>query len=270
MSLDTSPTMSLPSLQRPIRGILLDITGVLKDGGSAIPGSVEAVNKLRDASIPFKLVTNETQATRSSLTKLLTSFGFLVEENDIVQPCPALANLLRKERLRPHLLVHPDVMCEFDGIDRNDPNCVVVGDAAHNFTYEALNGAFKVLMNLEKPRLFSLGMGRYYREKCDLVLDVGVFTTALEYASGVSAEVVGKPQKSFFMSAIADLGVKPEETIMIGDDIESDVGGAQACGLLGILVRTGKFRSCDENHPVVKPDMIVDNLAQAVSLMMGK
>jgi len=56
---------------------------------------------------------------------------------------------------------------------------------------------------------------------------------------------------------------------MIGDDIIGDVGGAQKAGLRGVLVRTGKFRPRDENHPEVKPDQIVDDLAEAVRLILG-
>jgi len=62
--------------------------------------------------------------------------------------------------------------------------------------------------------------------------------------------------------------VLPEDAVMIGDDIVSDVGGAQACGIRGVQVRTGKFRPADEHHPTVKPDGYVDNLAQAVDMIL--
>jgi phospholysine phosphohistidine inorganic pyrophosphate phosphatase len=51
---------------------------------------------------------------------------------------------------------------------------------------------------------------------------------------------------------------------MVGDDLVSDVGGAQSCGMRGILVRTGKFRAADEYHPEVKPFHIANNLLEAV------
>jgi phospholysine phosphohistidine inorganic pyrophosphate phosphatase len=56
---------------------------------------------------------------------------------------------------------------------------------------------------------------------------------------------------------------------MVGDDIENDVGGAQAAGIRGLLVRTGKFRPSDENHPNVTPNAIVDNLKQAIDIMIS-
>lgn len=250
-----------------IGGVLLDISGVLKDGRIAIPGSVEAVRKLRDAGLAVRFVTNETQMTRGTMVSCLLDLGYTVQEEDIVPPCPALISLLQQENLRPHLLVHPSVLPEFDAIDQSNPNCVVLGDAGDNFTYENLNKAFRILMNLEKPRLFSLGQGRYYSDS-GLMLDVGAFTAALEYAADVKAEIIGKPQPEFFKSALRDMGVVPEEAVMVGDDVVSDVGGAQNCGLTGVLVRTGKYRPVDEKHPTVHPDAIVDDLAHAVNLIL--
>jgi len=251
-----------------LTGVLLDISGVLKNGETAIPGSVEAVRKLREAGLQIRLVTNETQSTRQTLATALADLGFSVQERDIIPPCPALVTLLKRENMRPHLLVHPNVLPEFDGIDQSNPNCVVVGDAADNFTYENLNEAFRILIDMENPRLFSLGRGRYYSDNGVLVLDVGVFTAALEYAADIQAEVIGKPQPEFFISALRDMRVEPQEAVMIGDDIVSDVGGAQHCGLTGVLVRTGKYRPSDEKHPTVHPDAIVGDLAQAVDLIL--
>ena len=83
-----------------------------------------------------------------------------------------------------------------------------------------------------------------------------------QYASGVQAQVIGKPSKTFFTSALKYLEVSAEhvshllycyapgaryliilaQALMVGDDIVGDVEGAKQCGLFGVLVRTGKFR----------------------------
>ena len=117
--------------------------------------------------------------------------------------------------------------------------------------------------------LYSLGKGKFYREDGELTLDVGPFTAALEYATEKDSKVVGKPAAEFFQTALNDIGCKTEEAIMIGDDIVSDVGGAQRCGIQGVLVRTGKFRPSDENHPKVTPDKIVDNLKTFVDFILS-
>ncbi|EPQ16810.1 Phospholysine phosphohistidine inorganic pyrophosphate phosphatase [Myotis brandtii] len=117
-----------------------------------------------------------------------------------------------------------------------------------------MNRAFQVLMGLADPVLISLGKGRYYKETSGLMLDVGGYMKALEYACGVEAEVVGKPSPEFFRSALRELGVEAHQAVMIGDDIVGDVGGAQ--------------RPSDEHHPEVKADGYVDNLAEAVDLLL--
>ena len=118
--------------------------------------------------------------------------------------------------------------------------------------------------------LYSLGKGKFYREDGELTLDVGPFTAALEFATEKDAKVVGKPATAFFLTALNDIGCNPSDAIMIGDDIVSDVGGAQNCGIQGVLVRTGKYRHSDENHPNVSPNSIVDNLSQFVNLLLSQ
>ena len=65
-----------------------------------------------------------------------------------------------------------------------------------------------------------------------------------------------------------DLGVDASSAVMVGDDVSSDVGGAQTAGIRGVLVRTGKFRPADENHATVKPDLVVDNLSAFVDMIL--
>ena len=160
---------------------------------------------------------------------------------------------------------------EFDGIEKSNPNCVVVGDAGERFTYENLNRAFRVLVSLENPVLISMGKGRYYKEKGVLTMDNGPYTVGLEHACDTRGIIIGKPAKEFFHGALDLINVKPEEAVMIGDDIVSDVGGAQSAAISGILVKTGKFRpELDLKHQSVHPDAIVDNLLAAVDLILSK
>ena len=166
--------------------------------------------------------------------------------------------------LRPFFVVHPNCLEDLDPLPSisDDFNCVVLGDAADGFTFETLNRAFRILMKNEGNQLFSLGKGKYYQEDGELTLDVGAFAAALEYSSERKAVVCGKPSADFFNSALQDMGLSPSEAIMVGDDVVSDVGGAQKCGMQGVLVRTGKFRPRDESHPQVTPNAIVNNLAE--------
>ncbi|NXC83576.1 LHPP phosphatase, partial [Cercotrichas coryphoeus] len=209
--------------------------------------------RIKASGLKLQLCTNETQAPRAGFVRKLRAMGFDISVAEVTAPAPAACRLLRERGLRPHLLVHHDLVPEFAEIDKTNPNCVVLGDAAENFTYANLNEAFRLLIGMEKPVLISLGKGRYYKETDGLKLDVGAYMKALEYACDVQAEVVGKPAKSFFESALAELGVPAEQAIMIGDDIVSDVGGAQRCGMRALQVRTGKYRSVHTLPPNLPP-----------------
>ena len=136
---------------------------------------------------------------------------------------------------------------------------MILGDLGDDFTPDILNEAFRLLM--DGAVLVALQHNRYWRRRDGLVLDVGAYSAALEYATGKEAVVVGKPAPAFFAAALADLNAQPDGAVMIGDDIEADVGGAIAAGLRGILVRTGKYREDTLAASGVRPTEILDSIA---------
>ncbi|XP_049502579.1 phospholysine phosphohistidine inorganic pyrophosphate phosphatase isoform X1 [Panthera uncia] len=240
-----------------VRGVLLDISGVLHDsgegGGVPIPGSVEALARLKQSQLKVRFCTNESQKSRGDLVGLLRHMGFDISEDEVTAPAPATCLILKERGLRPHLLIHDGIRSEFAQIDTSNPNCVVIADAGESFSYQNMNKAFQVLMELDNPVLISLGKGRYYKETSGLMLDVGAYTKALEYACGIKAEVVGKPAPGYFQSALQEMGIESHEAIMIGDDIVGDVGGAQRCGMRALQVRTGKFRCRGRDRLGIEP-----------------
>lgn len=271
--------MSVLNRKSIVKGVLIDITGVLYESGTTfpIPGSVDALKKLKESQIPYRFVTNETQTTVQGLVEKLSRLGYdgLIEVKDILCPGPVTQEYLIDHGLRkPFLLIHPDLKPQFADcphldLESEDKDCVVVGDAEADFSYGNVNKAFQSLMKMKDPKIVSMGYGRYYQDKGNLMIDLGAYTKALEFASGVSASVTGKPAKTFFESALKSIGVNEMDAVMIGDDIVSDVGAAQGLGLSGIQLRTGKFRKeRDENHPQVKPDLIVDNFLAAVTAIL--
>ncbi|XP_067945505.1 phospholysine phosphohistidine inorganic pyrophosphate phosphatase-like [Watersipora subatra] len=258
-----------------VKGVLLDITGVLYNsgscGGTPIVGSVEAIQRLKASQLLYKFCSNESTQTRADFAAKLNKHGFDISADEILSPAPVMVALLKRESLRPHLLVHPDVLAEFSSLDQSNPDCVVLGDCQEHFTSCSLNQAFRVLLSMhaDNRKLYALGAGKYYSENGELVLDVGSYARMLEFAADCTMNVCGKPQPAFFEQALQELGVKASECVMIGDDIVSDVGGAQAMGMRGVQVRTGKYRAdADEPHPTVKPDGYVDNLAEAINMLL--
>jgi HAD superfamily hydrolase (TIGR01458 family) len=135
------------------------------------------------------------------------------------------------------------------------PDYVLVGDLGEDFGYRRLNAAFRHLM--EGAQLLALQKNRYWQTDFGLALDAGPFVAALEFASGKAASVVGKPERDFFRLALEDMGCEAGQVAMVGDDAEADVEGARRAGLVGIQVRTGKWRS-----DVAGADLVIDSVAE--------
>ncbi len=241
---------------REIRGLLLDIDGVLYVGEKPIPGAVEALRRLR-GKFRIRFITNTTRKPKRKVVEKLRSMGFEVHEEEVFTALGATAQYLRKRKARAYFLLTEEAMEEVKGLAGEPPDYVVVGDAYRNFTYDNLNRAFRHLM--EGAGLITAAKNRYFKEgDGKLSLDAGPFVRALEFASGKRAKVIGKPSREFFLSAVRSMNLSPEECAVVGDDIESDVLGGMKAGLYGILVKTGKFR--EEDLKKGKPDLVIESV----------
>lgn len=251
-----------------MKAILFDLDGVIYQDDEAIEGAAEAVAWVQEKGIPYLFVSNTSGQPRSILVEKLAAMDIRVDAGRILIPPAVAARWLRKNVSGAVALFAPaEVAEDFSGLDILDDSAetgaeaVVVGHLGHAWDYDRLNRAFRLLMDEPQPHLIALGMTRYARESEGLSLDVAPFVAALECASGRKARVLGKPAAKFFETAVDILGVDAERTVMIGDDIAGDVGAAQACGLKGIQVRTGKFRDEDLGGDV-SPDAVLESVAE--------
>ena len=248
--------------------MLLDLDGVLYVEDEPIAGAVEAVAALRDRGLRLRFVTNTTSRPRGAILARLERLGIGVSEDEVITPARlAVDHCLAADRRRALLLMRDDVKGDLAGLeavaDRAD--VVVVGDLGEGFDYAVLNRAFREL--LDGAELVALQKNRYWRTPDGLSLDVGPFVAALEYATGRDAVVVGKPAPAFFATVLAGLRVGPGDAVMVGDDVESDVGGALRAGLAGVLVRTGKYRAEVVAASGVEPTATVDSIADVPALL---
>lgn len=256
------------ALPRHPSAVLLDLDGVLYVEDDPIPGAAAAVASLQRADLRLRFVTNTTSRPRRRILERLGRLGFAVAEDELVTPARlAVEGCRRRGWRRVHLLMDEAVKEDFAGLEDvdADADAVIVGDLGEGFTYATLNRAFRLLV--DGAELIALQKNRFWRRPDGLALDVGPFVAALEYASAREAWVVGKPAAGFFAGVLADLGVAPHDTVMIGDDVESDVGGAQAAGIAGVLVRTGKYRAAVVADSGVDPAATIDSIADAPALL---
>lgn len=249
--------------ERDIRGLLIDLDGVVYDDEVVIPDSVYAIRWLQQRHVPFRFATNATARSRRSLVARLAGLGIEVGEEQVVNtPYVAAQELKARPNLRCMLLLREDARREFEGLEvvDRDPQVVVVGDLAAGFDYATLNRAFRAL--LDGAELLALQKDRFWKVGDELVLDAGPFVAALEYATGKQARVIGKPSPGFFRVALEGLGVPADQVGMVGDDVENDIRGAQEAGLAGILVQTGKYRRDLVERSGIVPDLVVKNLGE--------
>ncbi|CAG0913194.1 unnamed protein product [Notodromas monacha] len=245
---------------------LIDLSGTLHVDDAAIAGAQEALRRLRSKISCVKFVTNTTKESKRLLHSRLTKMGFDIAVDEIYTSLSAARNLLDQRKSNPLLLVDDFAMEEFHGFPTNEEkDTVVVGLAPEKFSYENLNEAFRLVH--AGASLIAVHKARYYKRNDGLALGPGPFVAALEYATGSKAYVVGKPEKSFFLSCVEGMGFQPHDCVMIGDDVRDDVLGAQKAGMTGILVKTGKYLPGDETKFEFSPNFVAADFTDAVEMI---
>ncbi len=140
-----------------------------------------------------------------------------------------------------------------------------LGGSEGGWTYDLLNKIFNLLITGSK--MIALHKGKFLQTDQGLTLDIGIFVAGLEYVTGQTAEVIGKPSRTFFEMALKDLGVPASRAAMIGDDLDNDILGAQNAGIAKtILVKTGKYREELVKRSKVKPDAVVEGIHDFIFL----
>lgn len=268
------PTVGSPSASSPfapgraIKGFLLDLDGVVHVRDALTPRAIEAIARIAAVGLPYRFITNTTRRPRRRIVADLQRIGLAATEDDVLTPAALVGAYLKANNLAPFLVIHPNLAEDFAGAPTGGRTAVVVGDAGEFFTYALMNQAFRKLV--DGAELLALAKNRFFRDHDGgLSLDAGPFVAALEYAGQCEAQVFGKPARAFFEQAIASLGCAAEDVVMIGDDAEADVGGAMAAGLMGVLVRTGKYQAGCETGLAAPPTLVADNLSAAVETLLG-
>lgn len=257
-------------IMQEIGGFLIDLDGVVYTGDDLIPGADTAIRLLENNGYSYRFVSNTTRKSRHMIAERLSRMGLQIPKEAIFTPSVAAAAYLKKTgKQRFRLLVTGDVgrdlPKEEHGTVHNPTECVILGDAGDEITYSALNTAFRDLMG--GAELVALEKDRYWMAPDGLSLSAGPFVSALEYATGKNALLMGKPSKNFFDLALGDMNLDSGQAAMIGDDIQTDIGGAQKAGMRGILVKTGKYREDNIRKSNIRPDLTVDSIADMSEIL---
>ncbi len=252
------------ALGSSIEGLIVDVDGTLLVHDRLVPGATELLDSCARRGLPYRIVTNTTRRSRASTAAALRMAGLTVSDEVVLQPAVLARQLiLDSGRRRTGLLVPEDVRADLSGVeeDTHSPDWVLVGDLGPRFGFDVLNEAFRWLRG--GARLLALHKNACWQPSVQegWVLDAGAFVAALEYAAGVSAEVVGKPAPAFFRLALQGMGLDAERVLVVGDDVASDVRGGAAAGCHTALVKTGKFHGSRAELAGCEPDLVLDSVA---------
>jgi HAD superfamily hydrolase (TIGR01458 family) len=245
--------------------ILLDVDGVLHVSGQPIPGAASAVNRLRADGHRIRFVTNSATRSRATLAGELRAMRIELEDDELQTTPRAAAGALAGRRVLA--LTMPAIIEDLEGVQLVGEAAEVVliggvdeGPETNNvFSYMNLARAFAELD--AGADLYCLHKNPWWQTSRGPLLDSGAFVAGLEYATGMEATVLGKPSPTYFLAALEAVDADPELTWMVGDDVESDIGGAQKHGMKTALVRTGKFRPDAVERSGIMPDAILSSVA---------
>jgi len=251
-------------------GILLDIDGVLAVSWKSLPGAAETLGWLAEQGMQFRLVTNTSSRSRRQIAELLADAGVEVDPSAILTAVSSAARYLDEHYSGAGCLVVNEGPLEEDLegveiVEAGGAGVVLLGGAGSSVGYRDLNAVFKLAV--DGVPVVALHRNTRYQTADGPALDMGAFIVGLEAAAGIEIPIVGKPAPEFFQAALDDLAVSPADALMVGDDIGSDVRGAQAIGITGVLVRTGKFRPSDLDGAGQAPNHLIDDIGDLPDLL---
>jgi HAD superfamily hydrolase (TIGR01458 family) len=256
-----------------VEGVLLDIDGVLTVSWEPLGGAVETIQWLTTQGIEFRLVTNTSSRTRREIAALLARAGMAVDERHILTAVTSAARYLADSHggVGCFVVNEGDLSEDLEGVEIVEASAAgvaLLGGAGPSVGYEDLNAVFRLAMG--GLPIVALHRNVRYQTADGPSLDMGAFIVGLEAAAGARVTVVGKPAPAFLAAALTDLGVEARRATMVGDDIHADVLGAQASGISGVLVRTGKFRPSDLEGNEREPDHVLDDIGQLPALLESR
>lgn len=252
--------------------LIIDLDGCVWIGNQPVPGSVDALAELREAGRRVAFVTNNPRLAAEDHVRKLWAIGVKASARDVVTVGGALQHALAEaqvgrtafvigsEALRRHVL---DAGLKLlNGTDLASRAEVVVVAGTEDVTYGDLRDA---VLALRRGAAF-VGTSRdpTFPMPDGLWPGTGAILAAVEVGSGRTAQIVGKPEPSLFVTALDRLG--DGRTLVVGDRLDADIAAAAAAGLDSVLVLTGGTSKEEaEAAEGPRPRCVADSLAALVS-----
>jgi HAD superfamily hydrolase (TIGR01450 family) len=291
----SAPDAALRAALQGVRGLLLDLDGVLTARGAAVPGAVDAMTELDRSGFPYLVLTNSSLISRVRLARWAARLGFPTPADRFVTALSASAELARREYADRtiYVICSTDARTELDGLnvvtgpeadaDPGSVAAVILGDSPDELTKESLDRAFRLVRG--GAELIGMHRNPWWLTPAGPTLDAGTFLVGLEWATGRKARIVGKPSRAFFTAAADRLAaeaaargeprVRRADLAMVGDDITGDVDGGRRAGLRTVFVLTGKHDESDvaaaagKGRGAYRPDAVAPSIAEVVAAVLA-
>ncbi|MEP0862674.1 MAG: HAD-IIA family hydrolase [Ignavibacterium sp.] len=247
-----------------MKPLLIDFDGVIKIGNEITPDAKEFFEFINKSNIPACILSNSTLRTSGLMKNFLKDKG-LELRIPAFTAFDVTLEFVKKNYSKVKVYCRDYLIHHFEGmIDNENPQAVVIGDIGNRWNYDTMNEIFNYVMN--GAEIIAMHKNKFWQPEGKLILDAGAFITAIEFATGKQATVIGKPSPLYFKTAVEKLGFSFQQGfIMIGDDLENDVLAAQAIGGKGILILTGKTKSEEIEDNI--PNFIVNSLSEAMTII---
>lgn len=248
----------------PPKNYLIDMDGVLVTGGTMIPGANAFIARLKERGAKYLVLTNNPRYTPGDLSHRLQGIGLDVCPECIFTSAMATARFLQTQNPHGTAFVIGDsgltgaIHSVGYVITDRQPDYVVLGEAG-SYTLEMLTQAVRLIEG--GARFIATNPDPNGPAEGGTVPACGAFAALIEKASGVSALFVGKPNPLMMRMALNYLGVHSENTVMVGDRMDTDVIAGVQTGMETILVLSGVTRRADVSRFPYRPGRIVDSVA---------
>lgn len=254
----------------PYTTYLIDLDGVIYRGNEVLPGAKEFVAWLEAQRKKYLYLTNNSFATAAQVLAKLNRLGIPADEAHMLTAGQAAVQYIARRCPNGSIYVVGEMplieLVESQGltvtpVDSPKADAVLVG-LDRDFDYMKLNCA----MNAVRAGALFVAINRdpLLPVKEGLIPGCGAMVAAIEAASGISPEVVGKPEPMLLQEAMRLLDSRPDETVIIGDTLGVDILAGKNAGTHTLLVLSGSSSRADLASSQVQPDYVYDDIAAVV------
>ena len=254
-------------MHKNILPILIDFDGVLRVDGKPSEYLSDFLDFLFKTKWPACIISNSTLISGKDMHQFFKS-NMIECKIEILTSADATSLYVKQRYKKAAVYCADSIKGLFDDVlNYKTPEAVVIGDIGKRWNYEIMNEIFKFVYS--GADLIAMHKNKFWKKPGEgLLLDAGAFIDGIEYSTGKKAILIGKPSPLYFQSGLEILGYNSHQNfIMLGDDLETDIKGANDLGAKTILIYTGKTRFPLSENFKIKPDYEAQNLKEVISIL---